>query len=118
MPRMNRKRIVLLLCVTAVLSLWAAMRWPCVIRSITGLPCPGCGLSRAWLAMLRLDLLSAFRYHPMFWSIPIFMLYFLFDGQLFRRKRWNIGIAAILIGGIVLCYAVRITGFHSGHTAI
>ena len=34
---------------------------PCVFNIITGLQCPGCGVSRMCLALLRLDFQTAFR---------------------------------------------------------
>ena len=34
---------------------------PCFIHELTGLYCPGCGLSRMCLALLRLDFAAAFR---------------------------------------------------------
>lgn len=34
---------------------------PCLIHELTSLYCPGCGLSRMCLALLRLDLAAAFR---------------------------------------------------------
>ncbi len=37
---------------------------PCPIYSITGLQCPGCGISRMFLALLRLDISAAFQYNP------------------------------------------------------
>lgn len=33
---------------------------PCPFRSLTGLQCPGCGVSRMCMALLRLDLPAAF----------------------------------------------------------
>lgn len=36
---------------------------PCVFRKITGLLCPGCGLTRAVLACARLDFARAFAYN-------------------------------------------------------
>ena len=37
---------------------------PCVFRLITGLQCPGCGVSRMLMALLRFDFVSAFHYNP------------------------------------------------------
>ena len=39
---------------------------PCLFRKITGLQCPGCGNSRAVLALLRLDVAEALRYNLLF----------------------------------------------------
>ena len=38
---------------------------PCIFNRLTGLQCPGCGNSRAALALLRLDFSAAFRYNPL-----------------------------------------------------
>lgn len=37
--------------------------WPCVFHDATGIPCPGCGLSRAMVALLQGDLESMVRLH-------------------------------------------------------
>lgn len=42
----------------------------CPILFLTGISCAGCGMSRAWLSLLRLDLSAAFQYHPLFW-LPV-----------------------------------------------
>ncbi len=50
----------------------------CPIKYITGISCPGCGMTRAWLSLLlRGDLEAAFHYHPLFWilipGVPLFL---------------------------------------------
>ena len=50
----------------------------CPIKYITGISCPGCGMTRAWLSLLlRGDLKAAFHYHPLFWilvpAVPLFL---------------------------------------------
>ena len=37
---------------------------PCLFRLITGWQCPGCGVSRMIMALVRFDLVSAFHYNP------------------------------------------------------
>lgn len=39
--------------------------WGCVFAEVTGLPCPGCGLSRALLALARGEWALAWRLHPL-----------------------------------------------------
>ena len=45
---------------------------PCLFYKVTGLLCPGCGNSRAAMALLGLDIRSAFRYNLLF---PLEFLY-------------------------------------------
>ena len=41
----------------------------CGFRVVTGAPCPGCGMTRACLALLRGDVAASFSLHPM--AIPV-----------------------------------------------
>ena len=45
---------------------------PCLFHRITGLLCPGCGNSRAALALLQLDIFSALQYNLLF---PVEFIY-------------------------------------------
>ena len=37
---------------------------PCIFKGVTGIPCPGCGMTRACLAILQGEFSTAWRYHP------------------------------------------------------
>ena len=37
---------------------------PCLFHMVTGLQCPGCGVSRMCLALMRLDITSAWQANP------------------------------------------------------
>lgn len=37
---------------------------PCPIRTVTGIPCPGCGMTRSCLALAQGDFASAWFLHP------------------------------------------------------
>ena len=47
----------------------------CMTRSLTGFPCPGCGLTRANLSFFSGKISQAFDYHPLFLLVDIFILY-------------------------------------------
>jgi hypothetical protein len=77
----------------------------CPIRFLTGVSCAGCGMTRAWLALFRLDLQTAISYHPLFWlPVPAAVLLY------FHRKipktwyRLGLGLAA---AAMLAVYGIR-----------
>ena len=46
----------------------------CIIYNIFGIPCPACGLTRASLAIFRLDLQSSLKYHPLLIFVPFLLI--------------------------------------------
>lgn len=88
------------LCTVALFHVY---KLPCVFQAAFGIPCPGCGMTRAVLAALRLDFAAAFGYHAMFWSMPVLFLYFLFDQGLFRNKCWD----RLVLWGICIGFAAN-----------
>ncbi len=64
-------RLAMLIALGLVLLVAVWRGTPCLFRRLTGIPCPCCGMSRAWIAALRLDFRGAFSFHPVFWSLPV-----------------------------------------------
>lgn len=54
----------------------------CPIKFITGISCAGCGMTRAWISVLKLDFTQAFHFHPLFWIIPPIGIFFFFKERL------------------------------------
>lgn len=51
---------------------------PCLFHEITNLYCPGCGITRMFLALFKLDFYQAFRYNPLVFILLILsIVYFL-----------------------------------------
>ncbi|MCI8650646.1 MAG: DUF2752 domain-containing protein [Anaerotruncus sp.] len=46
----------------------------CPILWTFGVSCPGCGMTRAVFALLRLDFVAAFRLHPLVYVLPFYLL--------------------------------------------
>ena len=62
---------------------------PCVFYEITGLYCPGCGITRLCLSLFEGDIYQAFRYNPIiFIDLPI--LFILFVLNIFLKINKNI----------------------------
>lgn len=49
----------------------------CPIKYITGISCAGCGMTRAWLCVVKLDFSGAFYCHPLYWMIPFLLILYL-----------------------------------------
>jgi len=65
-------KILLVLAAVGVLSLTAAYFIGisiCPIYNFVGIPCPSCGMSRAWAFTLHGEIGEAHVYHPMFWIV-------------------------------------------------
>lgn len=50
----------------AVTYLVITGKYVCIFYRLFGIPCAGCGMTRAYLALLRLDIHAAFEYHCLF----------------------------------------------------
>ena len=80
----------------------------CVWDYLFGIKCPGCGMTRAYLALFKLDFKNALAFNPMFWSVPVIFLYILFDGKLFKNKVLNYLLIAAIGCGFFINYILRL----------
>ena len=83
----------------------------CPLRFISGIPCPGCGMTRAVWHALQLDFISAWYYHPLFFLTPLMLLLFLFESYLpqkLTRIVWG-----LLLVLFLLTYLLRLLLFQS-----
>lgn len=63
-------------------------RFTCLIKYITGFPCPACGLTRAYKALLYLNFSEAWNYNPLYWFIPPTVLFIIAaEKPLFNSKK-------------------------------
>ncbi len=97
------KELFLIAAVTTVVFLLMLIfQIPCPVKHLTGLSCAGCGMTRACLAALSLDFVSAFELHPlwvMLLPIGVLLLVLNIKG---KRQASNV----VLICTAVLFFAV------------
>ena len=105
----NLKSKLLLTVIFAVfLVLFWILKLPCVYKHFLNIECIGCGMTRACVSALKLDFKTAFSYHPMFWSMPVLYLYFLFDGKLFGKKYLDGGILVLITLGFFINWLLKV----------
>lgn len=81
---------------------------PCIFNSITGLHCPGCGVSRMCIALLQLDFVTAFQSNAF---CMILLPYFLVLGmikwvQYIKTGKTTAGKAETVMDVIILAGAL------------
>ena len=57
----------------------------CPIHFLTGISCPGCGMTRALFALLCLRFSDAFYYHPLIYAMPFALLAYLLRKRIPKR---------------------------------
>ena len=98
-----------------LLFLWFS-GYRCPLLFFFGIPCPFCGMTRAFLCVLRGDLLTAFYFHPLWPVVLGLILTFLLNKFriLHLSDRW-INNGAFVIGILfLLCFISR----HMAHSPI
>ncbi|MDE7018428.1 MAG: DUF2752 domain-containing protein [Lachnospiraceae bacterium] len=89
----------------------------CPMIILTGLPCPGCGMTRALFYLMRGNVAESVRMHPM--GIPIAGLGFYFCWNRYVKGRWAKGMnifMGIAIVMLVICYVWRMWLFFPDRT--
>lgn len=82
----------------------------CVWNYFLGIPCPGCGMTRALIALLHGDVKTSLKYHFMLFSVPILFLYILFDGHLFKNKTVNVAVLSAIALGFLIKWILSLLG--------
>ena len=103
--------------------------WPCLFARITGLPCPGCGMTRAVAALLHGEWSLGLAYHPF---APAFMILgFLVALCAVAPVRWRVQVikavktaedvtrfATIFLFAAVIYGLLRMGGLCSNHASV
>ena len=89
-----------ILVVFILIAIFYILDIGCIFKKLSGLSCPGCGMTRAWLSFLKGDIGKAFYYHPLFWMIIVIPAI-----ALIRNR-----ISDSLFNGILICCIVLLMG--------
>lgn len=98
--------ITVIAVITALLN--TVFKVGCLMKAIIGVPCPVCGMTRAYLSLLTLDFDTAFKYNSSFWMFPIICIVGILAAMDKKRtKQWLITFFSLLALFIIL-WVVRL----------
>ena len=130
---LGERVVILFLAVGSLAGLVIARVWPvasvdsgevtCLMRIVTGLPCPGCGMTRSWVHLAHGDVATAFGYNlfgPVAMAIAAGIV--LYTALALARRRRperllelvNPKFALVLVGAWLTYSAVRIVSLGMG----
>lgn len=103
-------KIFATLCFAAAVFIMYAASIRCPFLALLRFPCPGCGMTRAFVSLLRGDPARAFSYNPRFILVPIMYVYFILDGHIFG-KRADTAVIALCTAYLAVTYAIDLFAF-------
>ena len=62
----------------------------CLFYNTCGVACPSCGMTRSYIALLHGDFHKAIYFHPLFWAVPLLLIFY-------KKKRIFYSIALLFI---------------------
>lgn len=104
--------VLIFACLQLSLIQWTGQGIPCLFRLITGLKCPGCGVSHMLLAIIHGDFRKAFHENAaVLLTLPLTAYVFIrgeiryFREDRFYLRRHESGLLCVIMG-VLLVYAI------------
>lgn len=105
--------LIIAAAVLAAYAVWSCfLPMKCPILWLTGVSCPGCGITRALLSVCKLDFAAAWSYNPMiFYLIPVAPI--LLMAYVRKAKKLTEVLLWITAGLMIAVYLYRLLVLHS-----
>ncbi|WP_010250865.1 DUF2752 domain-containing protein [Acetivibrio cellulolyticus] len=103
-----KKGFALLLIIGSISLLYSLIfkRSICLFLNLTGIPCPSCGMTRAYVSLFRGNLSQAFSYHPLF-LMPFVIIFIMHEKIRSNKKLYN----GLIISLLVVIFGVYVARF-------
>lgn len=107
MKRKDYIIFIIVLIVMAILVLNERIAIPCIFNKITGLYCPGCGITRAIKSLLSGDIQTSFRNNILLYTvIPLLFIAMSLDRITKHKYKKTYNIILIILLVITIGYAI------------
>lgn len=100
---MKTKKYTKLILIIGIIGFLLVSFYKCPYDYIFGISCPGCGMTRAFIALFHLDIVGAFHFHPLFPIVILVALYLVLEHfKLFALKENSKTICIWILCGLFL----------------
>ncbi len=104
------KTLLFFVVLLGILTVLVVLRiYKCPLDYIFGIPCPACGITRAFLSLLKGDIRMAFYYHPL-WPVALIAgaSFVLYAAGLIHPPKRLINIAGFTLCALLItCFIIR-----------
>lgn len=100
-----RSAVTAFLAIAALYFFFHLVGIGCPIRFLTGVSCPGCGMTRAAAALVSFRFSDAFRFHPLVYLLPPCAAVFLLQKRIPRKVYRKLVFTIIML--YVIVYTIR-----------
>lgn len=109
MLKKKKEYLILTVILIFFFILFLSQNLTCIFYDITGLYCPGCGITRMFLALSKLEFYQAFRYNSLVFCLLLFALMYIFYnfGCYKKVKKLNSKATIVLIIIVILFGILR-----------
>jgi len=104
---MRKNNTYIIILILAIITLSFLGIYKCPIKYLFGIPCPTCGMTRAFYSIFSLDIKKAFYYHAL-WPIVIIgiIVFILYKFKIIKLKQKDIDLLIYLLIFLLLFYYI------------